>query len=348
VIAQGGASAAASLRGFQRGFDSVSKNRSQAAMVTTLLSNSEHDSPKPSPLPAELAALFPQAAHAMLALGHARVLEYQDGAYARLYVERLEQVLAAERAADTAGANGFAITTESARWLALWMAFDDIVRVAELKSRASRWQRVRTEVKAGVEDLLQVFDHFKPGVPELAALLPSGLAGLLLAWDRRRQQKGSEPWAMPLKVSTHSVLGMLSLRFLAKLKWLRRRGSRFAQEQVLMEQWLDGVIQGTRLSWAVGSELAQCGRLIKGYGSTNERGKNNLLHILSYLAQAGSFATTDARAGAIAAARAAALTDEAGNALDVALLKHGVPARDIPAQPIRWVRQRPGATGGKR
>ena len=47
-------------------------------------------------------------------------------------------VLDAERAADPAGAHGFATTRETARWLALWMAFDDIVRVADLKSRASR------------------------------------------------------------------------------------------------------------------------------------------------------------------------------------------------------------------
>jgi indolepyruvate ferredoxin oxidoreductase beta subunit len=111
----------------------------------------------------------------MLTLGHARVLDYQDAAYATLYADRLGQVLDAERAADPAGAHGFAITREAARWLALWMAFDDIVRVAALKGRASRAQRVRQEVRAGDEDIVKVYDHFKPGAAEFAALLPPAL-----------------------------------------------------------------------------------------------------------------------------------------------------------------------------
>ena len=48
------------------------------------------------------------------------------------------------------------------------MAFDDIVRVADLKTRASRFARVRREVKAADDDVVAIVDHFKPGVAELA------------------------------------------------------------------------------------------------------------------------------------------------------------------------------------
>jgi indolepyruvate ferredoxin oxidoreductase beta subunit len=342
VIGEGGKTAADSLRGFQRGFDAVSGVRAQAAMVTDLLLNSEQTTAPQKQLAPELAQQFPPAVHDMLALGFARVQEYQDAGYARLYAQRLQQVLDAERAADPAAAHGFAITAEAARWLALWMAFDDIIRVADLKSRASRWQRVKGEVKAQDDDLLHVYDHFKPGAPEFAAMLPTALANRVNAWDRRRQQQGREPWALPIKVGTHSVFGMAALRMLASLKWLRKRGSRFAQEQALIERWLSSVVQGTRRHWQTGFELAQCGRLIKGYGSTNERGKDNLLHIIGHLAETGPFATGEARATAIAAARTAALADEAGTALDATLRQHGAPAREIKAQPIRWVRRRPG------
>jgi indolepyruvate ferredoxin oxidoreductase beta subunit len=331
--------AAASLRGFAQAFEIVRGPREQAAMVSRLLATTGPDEPVAHPLPPAVARLFPPQVQGLLALGHARVLDYQDAAYAQLYIERLQQVLAAERAADPAGAHGWATTHEMARWLALWMAFDDIVRVAELKSRKSRTARVRREVRAGDEDIVKVYDHFKPGTPEFAALLPQSLARRLTAWDRRR----TAPWALPLKVGSHAVFGMASLRLLASLRWLRRRGSRFAEEQALIGRWLAAVLQGTRSDWRLGHEIALCGRLIKGYGSTNERGKQNLLHVIDHLAELPG-ASAEARAEAIAAARQAALADDAGKALDAALVQHGAPARPVVAQPIRWMKRRPAST----
>ncbi|WP_307573851.1 indolepyruvate oxidoreductase subunit beta family protein [Variovorax paradoxus] len=336
--------AAASLRGFAAAFDAVSAPRAQAAFVSSVMAGDTHDAPPPArALSSELAQRFPPAVHDMLALGHARVLDYQDAAYAELYAARLTKVLEAERAADPAGAQGFAVTRETARWLALWMAFDDIVRVAALKGRASRAQRVRHEVRAADEDIVKVYDHFKPGTAEFAALLPPSLARRVTTWDRRRQARGREPWALPLKVGSHSVFGMASLRLLSSLKWLRRRGQRFAEEQALIERWLAAVETGTREAWALGRELALCGRLIKGYGSTNERGKHNLLHVIHELAGRTAL-PAPMRADAIAAAREAALADEGGKALDAALVHHGAAPRPVQAQPIRWMKRPPSTT----
>jgi indolepyruvate ferredoxin oxidoreductase beta subunit len=168
------------------------------------------------------------------------------------------------------------------------------------------------------------------------------MATAVLNWDKRRVAGGKLPWALPLKIGTHSVFGMLSLRGLASLKWLRLRGSRFAHEQAMIDRWLDAVVAGTQAHWRLGHELALCGRLIKGYGATNERAKDNLLHVIDHLAKATSMGSDEARANAIAAARTAALSDEAGKALDQALVQHGAPARPVKAQPIRWVKTPPG------
>lgn len=347
VVGASGASAAASLRGFVRGYELVNAPRAQLADVEAALgprlrgdedSRQSRSGRHPATASAH-ATQFPEPVRQMFALGHARMLDYQGPAYADLYTQRLLQVLAAEREADPQARSGYAISREMARWLALWMAFDDIVRVADLKSRASRWQRVRSEVKAGEDDFVKLYDHFKPGVPEFAALLPAPLAQRLVAWDRRRVARGKQPWALPLKVGTHGVSGMLALRTLASLRWLRVRGSRYATEQRMIDCWLQGVLQGTRRHWALGHEVALCGRLIKGYGATNERGKENLLHVLDHLAQ---LPDAQAAAQAVAAAREAALADEAGKALDATLVAHGAPARPIKPQPIRWSRQPKG------
>jgi indolepyruvate ferredoxin oxidoreductase, beta subunit len=342
IISSGGATAKASLRGFGLGFGAVNQQREQLRTVTDSLLISELTTDNSRDLEPDLASSFPPNAHALLALGVARLVDYQNKAYVDLYLKRLHQVLAAERQVDPAGANGFAVTSEMVRWLALWMAFDDIVRVADLKSRASRWTRVLGEVKAKPDDLLKLYDHFKPGAPEFAALLPTSLAEAVMNWDKRRVAAGKLPWAMPLKVGTHSVFGMVSLRFLANLKWMRVKGSRFANEQAMIDQWLGAVVACTQKNWRLGHELALCGRLIKGYGATNERAKENLLHIIEHLAQSAVFPTDAARAQAIAQAREAALKDEGGLALDQAMLQHGAPARPVKAQPIRWVKTPPG------
>jgi indolepyruvate ferredoxin oxidoreductase beta subunit len=345
--------AEASLRGFAKAYATVAALRNdkravqEAAQAAIAAATVAAVPPRRSErIDARLAA-FPANVHDLAALGIARLEDYQDAAYAQLYLDRLGRVLAAERAGGTAAGDQHATTREVARYLALWMAFDDIVRVAELKSRASRFERVRREVKADDGDVVAIVDHFKPGTAELAALLPGALAERLLRWDRRRIARGRDPWAWPLRIRTHTVFGLALLRTLASLRGLRRRGSRFAAEQAMIERWLAAVDAGARRDASLGFEIAACGRLVKGYGATNERGKANLLHVIDHLAAAPLFASDAERAAAIRQARAAALADEAGTAFDQALVRHGAPPRPLPAQPIRWVGARPGRAGAR-
>jgi len=343
AIRAAGKGVQASLAGFALAFEAVTQRRSSPRGADAALASSAV--PRPH---------APLAAADLRALARARVAAYQDEAYARLYDERLARLAAAEAgvaavpAAATAAmpaVAGTSATDEAARWLALWMCFDDIVHVASLKLAASRMARVRREVGAAPGDVVKTFDHFKPGVPELAGLLPSPLAARLLAWDRRRVAAGREPWSMPLKLGTHGILATLALRVLASMKALRRRGHRYAEEQSLIERWLAAVERGAREDAALGLELARCGALVKGYGSTNERGKENLAHIVAHLAFAPARPAAE-RAEAVRAARLAATADDAGRALDATLQAHGAPARPPREQVVRWFRRRPGAGGG--
>ena len=288
---------------------------------------------------------FPAASRSVISLGHERMLEFQDRAYGELYLERVRRVLAAEQVADPAGENGFALTREAARFLALWMAFDDVVRVADLKSRASRFERVRREAAASESDVVRVFDYLKPGIAEAAGLLPAPLATRLTAWEQRRQARGKRPIALALKLRSDGVTGFLALRILASLRWLRRSGARYAAEQAGIEHWLERVVAAAGEDWRLAHEVALCGRLVKGYGATLERGKENLGHILEHLAQVRS-GDAAARAAAIRDAREAALADEGGATLDRTLAAHGAPLRPVRPQPIRWATSRPARRSG--
>jgi len=150
--------------------------------------------------------------------------------------------------------------------------------------------------------------------------------------------KGKAAWSMPIKLARHSVLGLVSLRILAAMRALRPVGSRYATEQSLIEEWLEGIGQACLRSSALALEVARCGQLIKGYGSTNERGKDNLLHILRTVCQPATDKSVDAQAAVVAQIRSAALQDEKGQSFDLALLQHGAPARPIKEQPILWMK----------
>jgi indolepyruvate ferredoxin oxidoreductase, beta subunit len=306
----------ASLRGFGLAFDAVAQRREQHALVDAALAEPD-----------------------LRALARKRLLEYQDAAYVALYDQRLARIEVAEQRADPAGQHAGTIAREVQRWLALWMAFDDIVRVAALKLATHRQARVKREVSARDDEVVKVFDHFKPGVSEFAALLPVPLAARLQAWDRRRVARGLEPWAVPLKIGSHTVSGALALWLMASLKGQRQRGQRFAVEQALIERWLAAVERAAGQDWSLAHEVAACGRLIKGYGSTNERGKENLLHVIDHLAFGPG--VPEARAKAVQAARFAALADDAGLALDRTLLAHGAPARPVREQVLRFFKRRP-------
>lgn len=311
VIRASGRGVEASLRGFALGFA-----RCGAALGGA-----------PAPTPCVPAGTLAAQAD-LIELGHARVVEFQDAAYGELYLQRVERLRQAERRADPQGLQGTELAREGARFLALWMAFDDVIRVADLKSRAGRFARVRAEAGAAADDLLRIADHFKPGVTELAGLLPPSAGRRLLAWESRRRQAGRAPLGLALKLRADSISGFLALRLLAGLRPLRRRGQRYAAEQALIELWLAAVEQAAARDWQAGLELALCARLVKGYGATNERAKDNLRHIVEHLAHSN--------AHDIARARSAALADEAGSGLDQALLQAGAPPRAIKPVPVRW------------
>jgi indolepyruvate ferredoxin oxidoreductase beta subunit len=333
VIREGGRGAQASLQGFAATWQMIAQTKQQAEHaqnLVNLIDGSEKKLPELEGFPAQI--------NDLLRLGWLRVKEYQNAAYGKLYLSRVRSVLDAEHRADPNALQGIQLTREVSRWLALWMSFDDIVRVADLKSRASRSERVRREVGVKSGDVLAVYEHFKPGVPEIAGLMPKAIANRLLAWDQQRVAEGREPWAMPVKLASHTVLGTLLLRLLATFKYIRPFSSRYAEEQAHIEEWLAAVMLGLAEDWQLGYELALCGRLMKGYGETNHRGRDNLLHVIRHLADDKRTTATEC-ATAIRQAREAALTDEAGTQLDQVLKELGAPARPIKAQPIRWMKR---------
>jgi indolepyruvate ferredoxin oxidoreductase beta subunit len=264
--------------------------------------------------PASLAALIDEATRAcpraadIVRIGVERLVDYQDHAYARRYLARLAPVAAVARA----GSDGERLLTETARQLALAMAYEDTVRVAELKIRASRFARVREEVRLADGQLLHISEFLHPRVQEIADTLPAGLGRWLMQtrWARRLVERLTKSGRI---VKTTSLPGFLLLYMVATLKPLRPRSLRFATEQPAIDQWLGVVRDTARTDAALAAEVAEARNLVRGYGDTHERGRERFDALMRVLPQVSALPDAAAR---FAALRKAAQADDTGVALD--------------------------------
>jgi len=222
---------------------------------------------------ARIEAELPEPAMVNARHGVQRLMDYQDAAYADLYLARLARVAALDRAP-------FELTAETARHLALWMSFDDIIRVADLKIRASRLVRVEGEVQKGRAQLLGVSEFMHPRLHEICDILPAPL-GRAIRRNERLSALLGRAFRRGRQVETTSLVWFLLLRSLARLRRWRPRSLRYGEEQARIEQWLALVRRAAPLDNEMAIALVRCQRLLKGYGDTWERGWNNFAKIMA-------------------------------------------------------------------
>jgi indolepyruvate ferredoxin oxidoreductase beta subunit len=263
-----------------------------------------------SSLVAQAASLFPAEAMEVIQIGIARCLDHQDLAYAKLYVERLKPIAEDERKHGGAGA----VLEATARNLALAMAFEDTIRVAELKIRGSRFERVAQDV--GVKDgqLLEIREYLSPRLQEAAETVPAWLGKRLLRPGplRRLVERLTDSGRI---VETSSIRGFLLLYAVAALKPWRRSSLRWQGEQQAIEGWLATVREVIPRDLALAAEVAELRGLVKGYGDTHARGAANYAAIVKALPSlAGPAAAVE-----LAKLRKLAAADDTGAKLAAAL-----------------------------
>jgi indolepyruvate ferredoxin oxidoreductase beta subunit len=307
AILEDGKAVESNLRGFRAGYEAAQRGASAVpagdgknAAVARYLAALENE-----------VAAWPPAARDVLVEGVRRLTRYQDAAYARLYLDRLAPI----RAADTQGNAGGKLLREVARHLAVRMSYEDVIRVAEAKIDPARMRRIAEELKAAPGEPIVVAEFLKPGIEEMCQIMPPWLARPILRLAERRGWLGRVYFGMEVKTTT--VTGYLRVAMLAKLKRWRRGTWRYQEEQTAIESWLKLIAEAAKLSPALAIEVAECARLIKGYGDTHKRGSDNFALIETRVIRPVLDGRIPTRNGidAIASARAAALTDPEGESL---------------------------------
>lgn len=262
--------------------------------------------PRLDALDKRIRADFPRAAWPTLLRGILRLADYQDEDYAAEYLDRLDPIRDLCRSDPAAR-----LLVETARGLALWMSYEDTVRVADLKTRASRFARVGQEVRLQDSQLLSIHEFLHPRVEEIADTLPAAWGRWLLrtGWARRLVEGRTRAGKV---VTTSSLRGFLLLYFVASLRRFRRGSLRHGAEQARMAGWLARIRELAPTDPDLALATAECQRLVKGYGDTHVRGVRNFETVMNTLP--GLMGRTDG-AVRLRRLRDAALADEHGTRL---------------------------------
>jgi indolepyruvate ferredoxin oxidoreductase beta subunit len=267
--------------------------------------------PRLQALAQTLEGAFASSAHAVIASGLTRLADYQDEAYAALYAQRLQDMAQALAAAAPPPALADELLREGARHLALWMSYEDTVRVADLKTRRSRFQRVSQEVSLNEKQLIDIHEFMHPRLEEIADTLPAGWGRWLLGSKAARAvvarftQKGRV-------VQTSSLRGFMLLYFVASLRRIRPVSLRFETEQQRIEAWWTQAMRLLHQHPDLALEVLRAQQLVKGYGDTHARGWRHFEKLMATLPRLQQL--PDA-ANRLSALRKAALADDSGQAL---------------------------------
>ncbi len=310
TIRRGGVGVKPSLAAFDAAFVRVGREEVDDAPPAATFTVGEPRDPAIKALLARSRSSFPAAAQRFLIEGLRRLIDYQDLAYATLYLDRM---------APVAAAGDDELTVETARHLVLWMSYEDTIRVADLKTRDTRFARVAAEVKVRGDQVVAIHEFMHPGLREICETLPAWLGRWLrdTRWVSRRIEALTRQGRI---VETSSIRGFVLLYVVAGMKRWRRSTLRYADEQRGIEGWLQRIVMAAAIDPRLAIEIAKCQKLVKGYSDTHERGARNFGTLMSAIDKAGA---TIAPA-TIRDLRDAALADEHGTQLKAALQRHAL------------------------
>ena len=269
----------------------------------------------------EAQSRLPTALNRTLAEALYRLIDFQHPAYARSYVDRVVAMHAVEQQAPGAAdpADAVPLTAAYARWLAEWLTYEDGPRVAQLKTRKSRFAQIRKEHGVKPGDAYLVEDFLAPDPPQLYGMLPVAMAQLVRSLGHR-WRADFDSISIPMRVATSRVWGYYTMRMTAGMRRFRLSSYRHQQELILIDRWESAVKRWAGRSLVLGSLAAEAARVIKGYGHVRDKALTDLwifldegLPLLNTLAERGGDV---AAAGETALATIAAEAGKGGAGVD--------------------------------
>lgn len=253
---------------------------------------------------------LPENVRPLARAGLRKTVDFQDVAYGADYLDRVDFVMAQDQAE-----HGYELTQEAAKYIANAMAYDDLIRVADLKTRPARFTRIDREMMRAPDQQMHLTEYFHPRAEEIAGLLPARLGARIEA-NPRSMARLDRWFGRGRRVRSDGVIGFLVLYVLGGRRSWRLKTLRHAREITHLEAWLSHATGYVATDYALAVELLRCRRLIKGYSDTHARGLSKFDRVTG---AAALLAGRGDAADWLRRLRVAALQDESGKALDQAL-----------------------------
>jgi indolepyruvate ferredoxin oxidoreductase beta subunit len=218
---------------------------------------------------------YPNRFREILAEALFRLMDYQDEWYAKKYLNDLEDVYEIDKEMK----GGFKLTELFAKNLALWMSYEDGIRVADLKIRPERFKRIKEQMRLRNDQSFRVTDYLKPDAEEIYGLLPNLLVAPIVYFTKTSFFQSIWPENKKINLGqkpvTTSFTGFLRLWLLTKLKFLRPYSYRYHNEHSLINKYKTKVEKFARINYELGCLSAKSGQMIKGYGKVRRRTMND-------------------------------------------------------------------------
>jgi indolepyruvate ferredoxin oxidoreductase beta subunit len=218
---------------------------------------------------------LPGPTHKMAHAGLAKVVDYQDCSYGEVYLDHLSAFIDSDD--DT---KGWELAQTAAKYIANALCYDDIIRVADLKTRAPRGARIRNEMLAKYQNIVKVTEFFHPRAEEIVSLMPEKMGK---RWEESASRMALLHWLFSKgrRLRTDRLLVFVFLNTLGGLKRYRLRTRRHAVETAHLEDWVKDCVTAAKTDYALAIELLKNQRLIKGYSDTHMRGLSKFATVMS-------------------------------------------------------------------
>lgn len=313
AIRAGGKGVDASLRAFAAGFDAA-QNGVDTPGLEPVTRQTAPVGPKDAMGAWEAlvarATAMPEPVVEMALAGLTKVVDFQDCAYGAQYLDRLDLIIPRDSAARE-----WLLSATAAKYIANAMAYDDIIRVADLKTRTARFARIKDEMNMQEAQLLQLTEFFHPRAEEIASLMPARMGA---KWEAspKRMALLNRLFDKGRRLRTHTLRSFVMLHLLGGLRGYRLRTRRHAVEVAHLEAWLRDSLSMLETDYALSVELLKNRRLIKGYSDTHVRGMSKFSTVM---ATAALLKDREDAAAWMHRLREAALQDPEGKALEGAI-----------------------------